>query len=367
MAISFIGVGTPSGGVGDVTPTLPSGLQAQDFMLLLVETGGAVDGGEVVTAPSGWTILSASGSAQGTSGQGATRLSMFYRFYQSGDGNPTITDPGDHAISQIAAFRGVDLVTPATTRNFSSASNTTTRTTAAVSVVADQLLCIVGANSLNQLPTITNSAGLTQTQRVLLSTTNGDDGALRFYTAPVSSTASITGTTTVASSDAILVCAFALNPLSTITATVTGAMGAFAGSAEGTPTVAVSATADLGAFSASAETVLYIATDAVAALEAFGASAEGGMLVEAEITGALGAFEATAEVLAGDVIPIDVDATAEIVGFGAGLIWVFVGRLEVPGDDDYNITIPKLFRAIDIPGIDRTAKVPGLERTLQVP
>lgn len=91
------------------------------------------------------------------------------------------------------------------------------------------------------------------------------------------------------------------------------------------------------------------------------------MLVEAEITGALGAFEATAEVLAGDVIPIDVDATAEIVGFGAGLIWVFVGRLEVPGDDDYNITIPKLFRAIDIPGIDRTAKVPGLERTLQVP
>lgn len=94
---TYIGKGTVAEGIADITPTLPAGLSAGDFMILQVQTDT-----EAVTAPAGWTEFSMSPVQYSTT----TRISLFYRRYVGGDGNPTITDPGDHALAMIYAFSG---------------------------------------------------------------------------------------------------------------------------------------------------------------------------------------------------------------------------------------------------------------------
>jgi hypothetical protein len=95
--------------------TLPSGLQNDDLMILVhymtSTTGGSV------TTPSGWTMLQSTHQDSGGS------ITIWYRFYQSGDSEPTITASGltntgnnkDAAIAQIAAWRGIDASAPVAT------------------------------------------------------------------------------------------------------------------------------------------------------------------------------------------------------------------------------------------------------------
>lgn len=103
--------GTFTGGIGDLTPGLPSGWQEGDLFLLFVEnwpgTAGSPEAGP--SAPSGWTSL---GTAPNTGTAGSshdTRLSIFYRRATASESAPTVTDPGDHAAAIIHAFRGVDV------------------------------------------------------------------------------------------------------------------------------------------------------------------------------------------------------------------------------------------------------------------
>lgn len=103
MAIpTFVAAGAIASGTGNVTPGLPAGWQANDIHLLLVET----QGGEVVTAPSGWTATASSPQESSGGGVESTRLSVFWRRAVGGDTDPTVTDPGNHAVAVILGVRG---------------------------------------------------------------------------------------------------------------------------------------------------------------------------------------------------------------------------------------------------------------------
>lgn len=97
----FVSGGGVVAGTGNVTPPLPA-LELDDIMLLYVETAN-----QTVSTPSGWNIVSPD-SPQGTGTGGdaaATRLSVFWRRATATESAPTITDPGDHVIARIHAFR----------------------------------------------------------------------------------------------------------------------------------------------------------------------------------------------------------------------------------------------------------------------
>jgi hypothetical protein len=105
-AISYVGAGTDSlvaGGTSN-TPGLPAGLQDGDLMVLVY---GGVSWSSTANAPgtpSGWTL-----KASTTASTPDSRLSWFYRRYQSGDSAPTLTYSGtstDTHFAQIFAYRG---------------------------------------------------------------------------------------------------------------------------------------------------------------------------------------------------------------------------------------------------------------------
>ncbi len=115
MTISAVTVGTAATGVNaSVTPATPSGLVAGDFMLIVAAIRNAGVG--AVNTPTGWTPVGAVDS-----------VSMFGRFFQTGDTMPLITFTGGVANADTYArclkARGVakDQLTESSA---SSASNT---------------------------------------------------------------------------------------------------------------------------------------------------------------------------------------------------------------------------------------------------
>lgn len=119
--ITYVGAGTASsatavsGGNAQTLPSLPTGLQVNDLMIL-VHYMTSTSGGSVTT-PTGWTVLQLTHQDSGGS------ITIWYRLYQSGDAAPTVDTSGltntgnskDSAISQIAAWRGVDTSAPVAT------------------------------------------------------------------------------------------------------------------------------------------------------------------------------------------------------------------------------------------------------------
>lgn len=109
MAISYIGAGLPvtNNGGANPTPPLPTGLTAgSSVMVMSFYSRAAVD--ESIAAPAGWTVITNTRDASGL-------LAAWYRVYQSGDTNPTLTRTnfsggtgGDTLACQIAAWDGVD-------------------------------------------------------------------------------------------------------------------------------------------------------------------------------------------------------------------------------------------------------------------
>jgi hypothetical protein len=110
-AISYVGAGTAASGdnPATLTPTLPSGLQTNDLMLIYASARG---GGTLGVSTSGWSQrwqLSHTSS-------GINKIALFYKFYSAGDGNPTVTYSGGSfghtVIAQVSAFRGVNTTSP---------------------------------------------------------------------------------------------------------------------------------------------------------------------------------------------------------------------------------------------------------------
>jgi hypothetical protein len=93
-------------GTGTISPALPSGIASGDILLLFVETANQAvtisnsNGGiwaEVTNSPQG------TGTAAGTS---ATRLTAFWSRYNGTQGNPTVSDSGNHQLGRMIAIRG---------------------------------------------------------------------------------------------------------------------------------------------------------------------------------------------------------------------------------------------------------------------
>src|SRR4030095_16478763 len=98
----YVGAGAKIEGTGNVAPLLPDNRQLNAIRLLFVESAN-----EVVSTPSGWTITADSPQGTGTGGgTTSTRISVFWKRVVGTEVAPVITDPGDHVIAQIHAFRG---------------------------------------------------------------------------------------------------------------------------------------------------------------------------------------------------------------------------------------------------------------------
>lgn len=97
-------VGTPAESVGSITPALPSGVQANDILLLFVESAN-----EAVSLSDAQGFVEIADSPQGTGtagGAGATRLAAFWKRATGSDLAPTVADPGDHVYGIIHRISG---------------------------------------------------------------------------------------------------------------------------------------------------------------------------------------------------------------------------------------------------------------------
>lgn len=109
MAIAFVNAGTWAAGTTSIAPGIPAGMAAGGFMLLAVHTPN-----QAVTTPTGWTQVTSSPVSTGTANTaGGTRLSLYYRFWQSGDAAPTVSVSGGTVTNgRIFGYSGVDPTTP---------------------------------------------------------------------------------------------------------------------------------------------------------------------------------------------------------------------------------------------------------------
>jgi len=102
---TFVAAGAVSSGTGTITPALPSGIAANDILLLFLETSNQAIS---ITNQNGgtWTEVTNSpqycGTAAGTTG---ARLTAFWSRYNGTQGAPTASDSGDHQLGRIIAIR----------------------------------------------------------------------------------------------------------------------------------------------------------------------------------------------------------------------------------------------------------------------
>lgn len=100
--VTIYGHGSGSGTTEGAIPGLPTGWQQDDLFFLFVETAN-----QAASAPAGWTELTSSPQGTGTAGDAAaTRLTVYWRRAQAGDGGPVVVDVGDHIAAKIVGVRG---------------------------------------------------------------------------------------------------------------------------------------------------------------------------------------------------------------------------------------------------------------------
>jgi len=105
-APTFVAAGTVASGTGTITPALPSGIASNDILLLFVETANQASS---ITNQNGgtWTQVTGSPQSYGTAAASdAVRLTVFWSRYNGSQGNPTVSDSGNHQLGRIIAIRG---------------------------------------------------------------------------------------------------------------------------------------------------------------------------------------------------------------------------------------------------------------------
>lgn len=185
MAVpTVVGTGAASAGTGDITPALPSGIQADDILVLFVESAY----GEAVSAPSGWE---AAPNSPIESSSGGTRLSVFWKRAGGSESAPTVTDPGDHVIGAIIAFRGViaDKFPFLNTKSGTTAASSSKAILAARTQGIKDVLCVGAISSgadgktTAQFSSTTGTSLTSITERVDAFTDLGNGGGLGVFTA----------------------------------------------------------------------------------------------------------------------------------------------------------------------------------------
>ena len=169
---------------------LPGSLEANDVLLLVVETANqSVNVTEAGSAGT-WTQIPDSPQGTGTAaGTTSTALTVFWaRYPGTGTTGPTISDSGDHQIAAIHAFRGVatsDDPFDVTSGNIDATSDTSLSATGDTTTVANTLVVIAAAlmdDAQNFGGTWTNADLSSITVRANEGTSAGNDGRLGVVT-----------------------------------------------------------------------------------------------------------------------------------------------------------------------------------------
>lgn len=107
---TFVAKGAFTSGAAALAVPAPAGIQANDFLLLKVESAN-----EAITSPGGDWVELPTDSPQftGTAATaGGVRLALFYKFTTGTETDVTIADSGNHTTAIMSAYRGVDRNSP---------------------------------------------------------------------------------------------------------------------------------------------------------------------------------------------------------------------------------------------------------------
>jgi hypothetical protein len=204
-APTFVAAGTVASGTGAITPALPAGLQANDILLLFVETANQTIS---ITNQNGGTWTQVTGSPQGTGtagGTAATSLTVFWSRYNGTQGAPTTSDSGDHQLGRMIAIRGATTSGnpwDVTAGGVEATADTSGSIAGATTTVANALVVVAIATSLPDASSTAKFSGWTNadlsslTERTDNTVTAGNGGGLAIATGGKAS-AGAYGATTV--------------------------------------------------------------------------------------------------------------------------------------------------------------------------
>ena len=184
---TYVAAGAVASGTGTITPALPTGRAVNDILLLCIETANQA---VTITNQNGGTWAAVLNSPQGTGtagGSAATRLTVFWSRYNGTQGNPTVSDSGNHQLGRMIAIRGVTTtgnpwdVTAGgveATADTSGAIPGATTTVANTFVVAVIATALPDANSTAVFSAWANSNLTSVTERTDNATNAGNGGGL---------------------------------------------------------------------------------------------------------------------------------------------------------------------------------------------
>jgi hypothetical protein len=188
---TFVAAGAVKSGTGAISPALPSGIAANDILLLFVETANQAVS---ISNQNGGTWTAVTGSPQGTGtagGTSATRLTVFWSRYNGTQGAPTVSDSGNHQAARMVAIRGaVSSGNPwdVTAGGVDATSDTSASIPGATTTVANTLVVVATAGSLPdasgtaQFSAWTNANLTSLTERTDNSVSSGNGGSLGIAT-----------------------------------------------------------------------------------------------------------------------------------------------------------------------------------------
>ena len=207
--ISFVAAGTGSGTTGNPTPAYPTGLQANDLILLQVTVR---DNASIPTTPSGFTLL------YGPDSTGTGRQWIYYKVSDGTEsGTITVTIGGTACkIARMYAFRNVALSSFTEGGSFGSGTDSTIDAQSVTTTGVNRLaVSFVFVNDQNSVGSFTGETSGDWTEAVSeFITDQGSNGCVQLQTATMPSAGTISGGSyTMGASDPWGVRAFALIPL----------------------------------------------------------------------------------------------------------------------------------------------------------
>ena len=159
MAVTFEAAGTFVAGTGAVTPGMPAGIQANDILILFVETANQAAS---LSTANGFVQVGTPAGTGTAANASSTRLTAFWKRAVGGDSSPVVADSGDHQAARIGLWRGArktgdpwGTVTPVYSVD---ATSDTTGNPTGVTTAAANCGIIVGASN-----TVDSNTGLTLT------------------------------------------------------------------------------------------------------------------------------------------------------------------------------------------------------------
>lgn len=211
---SFVAAGTSATGTGNITPGLPSGHTTNDINILFVQSSN-----QTVAAPAGWAQLGPAVGFGTAAAAGSVRLTIFWKRDSGADSDPTVTDPGDHAIGQIIGIRGC-----VTTGDPFIILGQTRKTTASTTGTAfggatrinSCLIVNAFAHALDSASAVfsswTNASLSSVTERIDVATTDGTGGGIGVATGELSTAGTVAATTVTETSTTDVSSTFAMLP-----------------------------------------------------------------------------------------------------------------------------------------------------------